>query len=237
MTGFRPALWPTVMTVPALAALVALGTWQVERLAWKEALIAERAAGLAAPPLALPREVEDPAGLAFRRVTVRGRFRHEAEFHLLATSRTGRAGYHVITPLVRGDGGATVLIDRGWVPYERKDPETRAAGQLDGTVPVTGIVRGPGAQGRFVPDNRPEENTWYWRDLDAMAARAGPDVRPLLVEAGPAPNPGGYPLGGQTRTELANRHLGYALTWYALAAALAVIYVVYHRQRGSARGP
>ncbi len=240
LARFRPALWPTLVSVPALAVLLALGTWQIERLHWKEALIAAREASLAAPPAALgagAQGLDELAELDFRRVSVRGRFRHQAEIHLVAPSLRGEACYHVVTPLARGGGERVVLVDRGWVPPALKLAASRPRGQVAGTVTVEGIARAQGAQGMFVPDNDPGKNLWYWRDLTGMAAHLGLALAPVLVEAGAAANPGGWPLGGQTRTELRNDHLGYALIWYALAAALVVVYVLYHRGRAAGAGP
>jgi surfeit locus 1 family protein len=231
----RPRLLaPTALTLAMLALLLGLGSWQVQRLHWKEALIAERDGRLAARPVALP--ALSPAtppealdDLAFRRVAVRGRFLHQAELLLVAPALSGAAGYHVITPLERSDGGV-VLVSRGWIPYHLEAPESRAQGQVEGQVRIAGIARATSRQGLFVPDNSPETGLWYWRDLGGMAAHLGLEAPPLLIEAGPAPNPGGYPLGGQTRIELKNDHLGYAITWYALAAALVGVYLLYLRQ-------
>jgi Uncharacterized conserved protein len=140
-----------------------------------------------------------------------------------------------VTPLMLEDGKTAVLVDRGWVPIDRQAPDSRRAGQGPGQVPVAGIARQPAKPGAFTPDNRPDQNRWYWPDLTAMAAHAGLlQVAPLLLEAGPAANPGGLPVGGQNYINLPNNHLQYAITWYSLAAVLVVIYLV-SRRRGGAR--
>jgi surfeit locus 1 family protein len=227
---FRPRLWPTLTALAAVAVLAGLGSWQLQRLAWKEALIADVAARAAQPPIALPATIADPADLEFVPVRLRGRFLHDRELYLGARPRDGAAGFHVITPLVL-DGGRTILVDRGWVPSAQRAPETRAAGQIAGEVIVDGQIRTGGWKGYdlFRPANQPAENVWLWPDLPAMAARAGLDaaVISVYVVAGPAENPGGLPLGGVSRPELRNDHFGYAMTWYALAMALLVIYVVH----------
>jgi surfeit locus 1 family protein len=236
--AFRPTFWPTVITVPSLIVLLGLGTWQVQRLHWKENLIAERTARTTAAPVALPRPGEESpaetlAQLDFRHATATGRFQHEKEMYLAARTMNGNVGYQVVTPLVLADGGV-VLVNRGWVPTEKKDPATREAGQVTGAVGIDGVIRLPGKQNWLQPDNEPARNNWFWSDLPAMATHAGiaPDsLVQVFLEAGPAPNPGGYPLGGQTRVNLPNDHLQYAITWYALAIALAVIYVAYHWRR------
>jgi surfeit locus 1 family protein len=232
MMRLRPLLWPTLFTVPAILVLIGLGTWQLQRLEWKLGLIAniESRTGLA--PIPLPANATlDAEALEYRPVAVRGRFRHASEMHLIAASRRGNSGYQVITPLDRADGG-TVLINRGWVPKEKKDPASRPEGQVAGEVAVTGLVRKPWHQGWFVPDNNAERNIWFFGDAAAMARHAGIEAPPLFVEADATANPGGLPLGGQTRLNIPNDHLGYALTWYGFAVVLAVIYVVYHRREG-----
>lgn len=228
---FRPALWPTLFTLPALAALLGLGTWQLYRLDWKTDLIAEREARGTAPAIVLPREIADPRALEFRRVRLAGRFLHEAEMYLSGRTFKGQVGVHVATPMVLADGRG-LLVDRGWVPMARKDPASRAEGQPEGLVVVEALLRTGGWKGSamFRPDNRPEDNTWFWVDPEAMAARAGlkNPVTAVYAAAGPAENPGGLPVGGQTRVNLRNDHLQYAITWYALAVALVVIYVLFH---------
>lgn len=235
---FRLTLWPTVFTVPALLMLLGLGTWQVERLQWKEGLIAERTVRTTAAPVDLPAagaqlSTEALADLDYRRATATGEFQHDGEMYLAARTMQGAVGHQVVTPLRRADG-SVILVNRGWVPDDRKDPAKRAAGQVAGTVTVEGAIRAPGRQHWLQPDNEPEKNRWFWSDLPAMARHAGvPPERlvPVFLEAGAAANPGGVPIGGQTRVNLPNDHLQYAIIWYALAVGLAVIYVVYHRRR------
>ena len=179
-------------------------------------------------------ERDEIAALEFRRVMVSGVFLHDREMFFFAT-RQGSAGFHVITPL-RRTGGGGVLIDRGWVPVEARDPAHRAAGQIGGAVTIEGLVRAPQEPGWFTPDNDPTKNYWFWRDVPAMAAFAGFDAPPLIVEAGPAANPGGLPIGRAFRFDIANDHLQYAILWYLLAAALAVIYVLSQRSPVSENG-
>lgn len=234
---FRPTFWPTVITVPALFVLLGLGAWQVERLYWKEGVIAERKERTTAEPVALPAAGAPlpPAAfvdLDYRRATATGEFLHEHEMYLAARTMAGAVGYQVVTPLRLGDG-SFVLVNRGWVPNERKDPASRAEGQVNGVVTVDGAMRAPGTQHWLQPDNEPAKNLWFWSDISAMAQHAGvapAQLVPVYLEAGAAPNPGGLPIGGQTKVELPNDHLQYAITWFALAIGLAVIYVLYHRR-------
>ena len=225
---FRPTLWPTLISVPAVIVLIGLCLWQVQRMHWKDALIAEREARVAAEPIALPAEGTDPAGVDYRRVHLEGTFRHDKELFLGARSLNGNVGYKVLTPFELAGGGA-VLIDRGWVPVERKAPDARPEGQLPGAQAIDGIVRLAPGKAWMQPDNEPGKNMWFFVDLPAMKSASGVALRTdLYVDAGPAENPGKYPVGGQTRIELPNDHLQYAITWGLLAVALAVIYVLYH---------
>ena len=237
--GFRPALWPTLFTIPALILLVTLGTWQVQRLVWKLDLIETVERGLKAEPMPLPAGDFDPADWMYRRVTVSGEFDHAKEFHLLAHSERGNFGYHVITPLKRSDAPGWVLVSRGWVPTEKKAPEDRPAGQVTGEVSITGIARLPSVQGPFMPDNEPGRNLWYFGDAAGMLAQAGISDAPLLfVDAeASAAVPGGWPRPGHTRVNFPNNHLAYAFTWYSGAVILAVIYVLWHRRRDKTPAP
>ena len=133
---FRPGLWPSLATLLGLILLAGLGSWQVERLHWKEGLIAERAARLAAPATPLPAAADWPAW-DFRKVELRGTFRHDLEQLFGASTHEGRLGHHVLTPLLR-EGGSAVLVDRGWVPTDRAHPAARREGQIEGPVTITG---------------------------------------------------------------------------------------------------
>jgi surfeit locus 1 family protein len=234
MIRFRPRLAPTLFTIPVVAVLVALGVWQLQRLEWKSRLIAERATAVAAAPVAPPQTLAEARTLEFHRVTVEGVFLHDKEILLNAIAAKGDAGFDVLTPL-REAAGRIVFVNRGFVPTELKDPATRTASQPAGTVHVSGLLRVPPQEkpGWFIPDNRPDRNAWFWIDLPAMAAADGiANLAPFYIEADATPNPGGWPRGGVTPLALPNDHLQYALTWFSLAAALVVIYVVYHSRAG-----
>lgn len=211
----------------ALVILLALGTWQMERLQWKEALIASTEQRIHEPPLPLS-EMEklykQEGTVEYRPVTVSGTFMHQGERHFLAT-HDGAAGYNVYTPLMLEDG-RFILVNRGFVPYEKKDPATRMEGQVDGPVSVTGLARDPlsAKPGFFLPDNDAPKNIFYWKDWVAMGTSAGlPNldaVVPFFIDADNKPNPGGLPIGGVTIIDFPNNHLQYAVTWYGLALAL-----------------
>ena len=224
----RRATW---FAIPGIMILLALGSWQVHRLIWKTELNEERRAQFQVEAVMLPAELDDAASYAYRRVWLKGRFRHEAEMFLAARTFDRRVGYQIITPFERTDGPA-VLVNRGWVPLDNKEPETRLGGQIQGAYRLEGVVAPGGRAGWFTPDNEPENNIWFWTDTEALAAKAGIPPPSFLVDAGPAPNPGGLPIGGQTKVELRSQHMQYIVIWYALAISLAVIYAIYMR-----RGP
>ena len=230
--GWRGLLGPTVAALVGFLLLLGLGTWQLQRRVWKEGLIAQREAAMAAPALPLPAAIADPAPLEYRRVWVEGTFRHDHELYVTSRFYRDKPGYQVVTPLVMADGRA-VLVNRGFVPLSARDPATRQAGEVAGPVRVEGVVRLSGKPGWFTPANEPAADLWFNPDVAQMAAAAGLDpakTSPVFVEAGPAPNPGGLPIGGQTSIDLPNDHLQYAITWYSLATALAVIYGLFcHR--------
>jgi surfeit locus 1 family protein len=128
--------------------------------------------------------------------------------------------------------GAIVVINRGFVPIELRDPATRAAGQVAGEVTVTGLVRAPERRGWFVPENEPAQNRWFLRDPAAIAAAHGlARVAPFYVDADGTENPGGWPRGGQTRLALPNNHLQYALTWFGLALTLVGVFAAWSLRR------
>lgn len=220
---------PGLITAAGLVVLLGLGVWQLQRAAWKDGLIAERGARLALAVVPVSEASAEPTAWELRRVTVAGRFDHGRELTVLRPGSDGGSGYHVITPLLSSSGGA-VLVDRGWVPFDRRDPASRAEGQVAGWVELEGIVRLADEPGPFAPDNDPGHGVWFSLDPSAMAAAMGLVAPPLVVEAvGPAP-PGGLPQPAVAGIGLTNPHRGYALTWSSLAVALAVIYLVYRRR-------
>jgi surfeit locus 1 family protein len=228
---FRPALVPTLAMLVGVAVLLALGTWQMQRMAWKQALIEHRESGLAAPPVVLPTISNDWPSYDFRRVEATGVFRHDLEQQYGVRKHHERLGHHVLTPLVRSDGSA-VLVDRGWVPADRLAPESRREGQLSGQVRIEGIGRYRAADAPLwvTPSNQPDERRWFWYDMEALAATVGIEILPVVIEADATPNPGGLPIGGLTRIELPDNHLQYALTWYALALTLLAVYIAFSMQ-------
>jgi surfeit locus 1 family protein len=223
----------------ALAILISLGTWQVERLHWKEGLLADIAERRAAAPVPLA-DIEAMAAqggdIEYRTVTATGRYINNKERHFFATWR-GQTGYYIYTPLQLADG-RYLFVNRGFVPYENKEPEMRMQGQLTDQQTVTGLARAklPGKPSSLVPDNDVAKNIFYWKDLDVMASSVDldkADVLPFFLDADSTPNPAGFPIGGVTQVDLPNDHLQYAFTWYGLAAVLIVVVAISWFRKGA----
>ncbi|NBW05718.1 MAG: SURF1 family protein, partial [Alphaproteobacteria bacterium] len=157
---FRPFLWLTVVTLPALLVLVGLGTWQLGRLQWKNNLIDSFEARVAAPPVAVPASGAAINPIEFRQLDLTGRFLHDKEIFLTGRTYEGNAGFHVVTPFELSDG-RLILINRGWVSEGYKDPAKRAFSRVDGPTTVAGILRKPGQKGYFVPENEPAKGFWF----------------------------------------------------------------------------
>lgn len=229
----RPPGWGMIAAAGVLfVILLALGTWQVQRLHWKEGLLARIDQRIHAEPVGLDtieKLYNEGSDIEYRPVMVHGTFVHSGERHFLSTWQ-GQSGFDIHTPL-KLDDGRYVFVNRGFVPYDRKDSSTRRAGEVSGEVDVTGLARtAPREKPSFVvPQNTPGENIFYWKDLKAMAATAGlpkgATVLPFYIDADDTLNPGGLPVGGVTIIDLPNNHLQYALTWYGLAVVLAAIMV------------
>ncbi len=235
-----------LLLVFLVALFSSLGVWQLQRLAWKEALIATVDERISAEPVAVPPSEEwdslDVDERVYQRVWLTGRFDHSKEVQSLAVSELG-SGYWVMTPLQLDEGGV-VLVNRGFVPQAMREPADRASAGPTGSVRVTGLLRASEPEGGFLRDNDPDNGRWYSRDVDAIAdVRQFPaPVAPFFVDADAgtgsnslpknASNASGsaeeraehdftaspdFPRGGMTVVTFRNSHRVYALTWFALA--------------------
>lgn len=228
---FRPLPGLTIATAILLVILIGLGVWQLERLQWKLGLIASVNAHLNAAPISLGEALRRGQDAQYRRVRLLGHFDNTNENYVFATDDAGAPVYHVLVPFQTERG--TLIVDRGIVPLELRDPRSRLAGEIDGPTTITGIWRTPDAPGFFTAAPDRAHRIWYSRDVQAMAQLEGLALlKPVVVEADAKPNPGGWPKGGQTRVTFRNEHLQYAITWFALAAGLAGVYVAYHVSKG-----
>lgn len=233
----RGLVLPTVLALVVLAALVSLGVWQLQRLAWKEALIAAVATRAEAPPVPPPAPPWDDLDLDavdYAHVTLSGRFLPgEADVYALLSDARGPLsgqGYWVVAPF-ETDAGWVVLVNRGFVPADRKDPASRPP-PPSGEVTLTGVLRGRDPPGMFTPSPDPVKNIWFVRDAavlaPAFALPPGKPLAPYTIDADAAfTPPEGLPQAGETRRIFPNSHLQYAVTWFGLAAALVAVYVVF----------
>jgi len=212
----------------------ALGTWQLQRLQWKIALIDELEEKLQLQPLSLPEKINLSVipEFVYRRVALRGKWDHARSMLLAPRVREGVHGVHVITPLVR-DNGSTILVDRGFISNDVALSSSYQ--QQQGDVEVSGMLRTSPSRNMFTPDNHPEDGIWYWADVDAMAEYAGGEqagVQPVFVEqifdghAGEANIrlAKGIPIGRAPVVDLRNSHLSYVITWYALSGLTAFMF-------------
>ena len=237
---FAPPLMMTFTVAIALVILLWLGTWKMQRLAWKEALITLYERNIDAAPTALADLERQVAGgtplqdFEFSAVRLRGILDHDREMYLSGRSRAGEPGLHVLTPLTL-ENGDVVLLNRGWVPFEYRDRSSRADGLFAGVRDYTGILRlvrpETGIRKLVMPDNDPVRNQWYTLDTAAMAKWTGLWLRREVYfmdnrEGLP------HPLGRQWRLKLHNDHFEYALTWYGFGLILVTIYVLYGLRRG-----
>lgn len=235
--SFRPMLVPTLWFIPAFAILISLGVWQIERLHWKLDLIAKMHAGLSAAPVALRDALPatDPAHVGaadYRRVRIHGTFANDQEVHFFTTGEHGLPVYHIVTPFDL-DAGGTLIVDRGFVPASPDGTELQKPAELESARTIVGILRAPSPPNLFTPAIDKAKRIVHTRDPQVLAATFGwQHVLPVFLEEDGAPNPGGWPKGGQTVVDLPNNHLQYAITWFGLALGLLVVYLAYHRSRG-----
>ena len=218
----RPLARPVIAALALLlfALFVGLGSWQVQRLGWKLALIDRVEQRVGAPATSAPGPEHwsqvNAADDEYRHVQVTGTWLDEAETLVQASTTLG-AGFWVLTPLRQADG-SVVLVNRGFVPPER------TAHNAGGTAPatITGLLRITEPGGGFLRSNDPSANRWYSRDVQAIAAARGlPKTAPYFVDADAGPRSDASPVGGLTVISFHNNHLVYAITWYTLALMTA----------------
>jgi surfeit locus 1 family protein len=239
----RGVIEPTIFAIVGVAILIGLGVWQLDRKVWKENLIATVTARLSQAPQDLPPRPGWPKLVAadneYRRVTFPAEFLPGEEALLYSAGSAFRPdvqgpGYWVFAP-ARLAGGSIVIVDRGFIPLDRKDVANRPAPK--GPVEIVGVLRWPETRGLFTPADDVKGNVWYLRDPDAMAkAHHWQNFAPFYVEQeSPVPD-GGLPKPGKLVVNLPDNHLQYAITWFGLALGLAGVYVVWLARRIAGRG-
>lgn len=187
------------------------------------------------PPQPLPDNLDDLEAMEYQTVSVTGHFLHDKEMYLGPRglikpdsadtggglmSQKNTSGYLVITPLKLEGREETVLINRGWVPRQNMNPETRLQGQVKGSVNVLAVVRLPEPRPQFTPSHTSE--IFLYRDVPRMCAVTGAD--PIFLDAKNESTVKGGPIAGQTRVTLRNEHMSYIVTWYSLSAFTAFLW-------------
>lgn len=231
----RGILEPTLFAIIGLAVLCGLGLWQLERKAWKENLVETVTQRLSAPPVAVPPR-EGWSRLSaerdeYRRVSFPAELINDEALVYTAGSAFRPdvigPGYWVFSP-ARLLGGSVVVVNRGFVPLDRKDPQSRPGGLPTGVVEVTGMMRWPEQRGLFTPADEPQHGIWYLRDPKLLAdAKRWGAVAPFFIDMEAPRSPGGLPQVGPLTVKLPNNHLQYAITWFGLAATLLGVYVAW----------
>ena len=231
--GGRSRIAAALATLVAFAILISLGVWQLQRLAWKEGLLTQIDARMHAEPQPLPPSAQwaslNPDDYEYRHVRVTGTFENDHEALVFLGVSGFRdvtwPGYLVLTPL-RLEDGSHVIVNRGFVPGDLKDPASRLAGEITGSVTVTGLMRSPEERNLFTPADDPQKGVYFTRDPALIAAHFALHApAPFTIDEAAEPVPGGFPRGGTTTVDIPNNHFGYALTWFGLAAALVGVYV------------
>lgn len=235
---WRRLLWPGIFSVIALSVLVSLGTWQVQRMSWKEDLITNVSARLVSEPVALPPQAEwkrlDPDNYQYRRVELTGHYLHayEQRAYMVVSKPKGGPlggqGHWVMTPLELADG-SVVWINRGFVPLHLAEQDF-TTGQNE-IITLDGLMRPPEEAVFATPGNEFgfDGALWFVRDPAAMTQQSslgGEAVAPFFVdlEAGAEPS---LPQAGETTLAFSNRHFGYVLTWYGIALTLIGVFTAF----------
>jgi surfeit locus 1 family protein len=237
---------PALFALAALVTFVGLGTWQVQRKAWKEALIDTLEQRLSAAPVELPPRERwlrlDQADEEFRRVRFSAAFVPGAEALVYGSGSALRGdvsgpGYWLFAPARLASGGV-VVVNRGFVPEGRQHQATRNVGEPTGTINLVGAMRWPEPRSFFLPTDQPKSNLWFVRDHLAIAAAKGwGEVAPFFIELESPQPPGGFPRAGVLKVNLRNEHLQYAITWYGLALVVVVMFAFWLKgRRGDRRG-
>jgi surfeit locus 1 family protein len=224
MKKFNPPLTAIICSLLVFVVLIGLGTWQLQRLQWKTALLAEISTRMEKAPVPLPEKLPAPKDWEYRRVTMTGQFAYDHEFLIKPRTLDGQVGYHMVVPFERLSGG-TVMVNRGWI----SDALMSQAARPKGIVQIEGIVQVP-HKNYWTPVNDPVKNDWYWPDTDALASAAGlKNVAPVLFTVS-SKQPGVYPMAGSVEINIPNDHKQYAIFWFSMAFISQFIFLLRFRQ-------
>ncbi|MCC5974604.1 MAG: SURF1 family protein [Rubellimicrobium sp.] len=207
----RRLIAPLTLGLVGVAILLALGIWQVQRLGWKEGILAEIEARIAEAPVALP-GAPDPVADRYLPVIVSGALGGQ-EAPVLVSLKDAGPGFRIISALTSGD--RRVMVDLGFVPEAGKD-----ASRMAPEVTITGNLHWPDEVDRWTPAPDAARGIWFARDVAVLAEALG--TEPVLIVAREI---AGADLGVRTlpvsTDGIPNNHLNYAITWFLLALAWA----------------
>lgn len=225
----RPVAW--LFFLAALFTTVGLGTWQVQRMEWKEGLIAEiETAKKGAPLSSIPTTDAELDAKNFYPVQVSGTWISDREFHISPRFFNGKLGYFVVTPMTLEDG-RTLLVNRGWIPARQKNPLSRPESAVAGDATISGLLRVGDDRNGLTPDNSPDKNIWFGRDASAMGDYAKlPNTIPAMLDIVGTQDAKMLPVPSDGTIRLRNDHLSYIFTWYGIAVGILIIFIVYHRK-------
>jgi surfeit locus 1 family protein len=209
---------PLLFTLSAVAVFCMLGTWQTQRLAWKQNLLAQIEKAQAQPALEI---LPDDLGESYyRNVSLQGTFTGST-LHLVGRMQGQELGYFMLTPFLLPDGRA-ILVNRGYSPPDKDNTPM-------GKATVAGVLRPLREKRFFAPENQPEKNLWFYEDTAQLSGFLKVNLLPGVVELTGKKEPGRYPIPNSGKISLRNDHLGYAVTWFSLAGVALLMYGFYRR--------
>jgi len=224
----KPELIPLLFIIAAVVVLSGLGVWQLERLAWKNAMIADIERAQLEPALGtLPQDVSN---VDYRSVALTGTFMYDKTLHMVAPPQGSVTGFYMVTPFALEDDGRIILVNRGFSPVGMES-------KPEGAQTVRGVIRPARPKRMFFIYNDAQKNVWFYEDIPAMARAAGLALTPVVVEAVGAAEAGVYPAPGNGKIRLMNDHLQYAITWFSLAAIAVVMFGGYYRKSDIDKSP
>jgi len=209
-----------IVALTAFLILIALGTWQVQRLGEKTILLNKISQRMAADSTPMPEYIENPKDWEYRRVALAGSFDFSHEFLIKPRTLNGANGYHMFVPFKRISGGI-IMVNRGWISDKLMAKDNRTSR----IIRIEGVIQIP-HKTMFTPKNNPAKNDWYWPDLKSMAANANlKNVAPVIVTLTKRVKDL-YPAGIKVTANIRNNHKAYAAFWYSMSLILVVIFIL-----------
>lgn len=227
----RPRPVPLLFFLAAMIVTVGLGTWQIQRLHWKQNIIESIERAKTEEPMPELPLNDDIAAHEFARVAITGTWEDGVEFHVTPRYYKDVLGYHIYAPFHLTDG-RVVIVNRGWVPAKLKNAEDRPGSEAKGETSLIGMIRIGADRNTFTPGSQAEKNVWFGRDVEQMAAHAKlENVAPVTIDQIGTYEKDVYPVPFDGEIKLYNQHLSYIVTWYGIALGILVIFLVYHYKR------